>query len=325
MRAPVLGSALVALTLAAAASAEPGGAAICWGLGNAGQLGDGRSGDTAGGHFSPVPVQVLAPAGGVALQFDTLSAGGMHVCGLAAGRPFCWGSNGYGQLGVPKYYSGMSAAPVPVTTDGLGGGAAPVPRIAAGSFHSCLLDAEGAAYCFGHNYGSMLGTRIPGEDQNEASGSFEVATPSRVLSSPSFADISGGLVDYTCALTEEGAAYCWGTGEYGQLGDGRNGTGHASWEPVAVLGGHRFVALDAGSTHGVVCAVDDGGQVWCWGTGSTGELGDGRCNFEDFYEERAARCSDSAHLSNTPTAVVGNHRCQTVTAGYAMHKTGRQK
>lgn len=174
----MLGSALVALTLAAAASAEPGGAAICWGLGNAGQLGDGRSGDTAGGHFSPVPVQVLAPAGGVALQFDTLSAGGMHVCGLAAGRPFCWvssprrlrapritshrqthwtsfctswlqGSNGYGQLGVPKYYSGMSAAPVPVTTDGLGGGAAPVPRIAAGSFHSCLLDAEGAAYCFG--------------------------------------------------------------------------------------------------------------------------------------------------------------------------------
>lgn len=67
-----------------------------------------------------------------------------------------------------------------------------------------------------------------------------------------------------------------------------------------------------------VCAVDDGGQVWCWGTGSTGELGDGRCNFEDFYEERAARCSDSAHLSNTPTAVVGNHRCQTVTAGYGV-------
>lgn len=43
---------------------------------------------------------------------------------------------------------------------------------------------------------------------------------------------------------------CRGDGELGQLGDGRNGTGHATWQPVRVLGGHRFMALDAGDSHG---------------------------------------------------------------------------
>lgn len=41
-----------------------------------------------------------------------------------------------------------------------------------------------------------------------------------------------------------------GAGDVGQLGDGRNSSGHASWEPVPVAGGHRFVALDAGDSHG---------------------------------------------------------------------------
>lgn len=77
------------LLLAPAARMQPtGGAALCWGLGVDGQLGDGRTG---AGHFSAVPVRVqAAPAGEPAPQFQALSAGAQHVCGLASGRPYCW-------------------------------------------------------------------------------------------------------------------------------------------------------------------------------------------------------------------------------------------
>jgi len=43
--------------------------------------------------------------------------------------------------------------------------------------------------------------------------------------------------------------------------------------PVAVSGGHVFQQLDAGHEH--VCGVSASGEVLCWGTGSSGQLGNG--------------------------------------------------
>ena len=45
--------------------------------------------------------------------------------------------------------------------------------------------------------------------------------------------VSAGLV-HSCGLTTAGAAYCWGNGAFGQLGDGTNTTSDG---PVAVTGG----------------------------------------------------------------------------------------
>lgn len=62
------------------------------------------------------------------------------------------GTNGYGQLGSAAPPPGTSPAPVAVAEAAgwAGGGpAAPIERISAGAFHSCLLDADGAAFCFG--------------------------------------------------------------------------------------------------------------------------------------------------------------------------------
>ena len=65
-----------------------GGWAWCWGLGNAGQIGDG----TTLSAFVPV-----AAAG--ARQYSAISAGGGHVCARAATGLWCWGDNTAGQLG----------------------------------------------------------------------------------------------------------------------------------------------------------------------------------------------------------------------------------
>lgn len=69
------------------------GAAYCWGVNFDGQLGDGTTTD------SSVPV-VVQPSDPNSVSFARVTAGGRHSCGATTGREaFCWGLNGYGQLG----------------------------------------------------------------------------------------------------------------------------------------------------------------------------------------------------------------------------------
>ena len=75
--------------------------------------------------------------------------------------------------------------------------------------------------------------------------------------------------DHACALGDSGAAWCWGAGDRGQLGNGENGS---STQPVPA-GDGRYTAL-AGAAGGT-CALDTGGAAWCWGAGSHGRLGNG--------------------------------------------------
>jgi len=76
------------------------GAAYCWGRGESGQLGVPPPPSTCltdGGPFSCSMVPV--PVGG-GLTFVKLAGGGAHTCGLTSdGTAYCWGNNGYSQLG----------------------------------------------------------------------------------------------------------------------------------------------------------------------------------------------------------------------------------
>ena len=66
------------------------GSAYCWGYHYNGQLGDG----TATGIGSRLPVQVAGN-----LTFDALTVGGESTCGRVGTAVWCWGYNGYGNLG----------------------------------------------------------------------------------------------------------------------------------------------------------------------------------------------------------------------------------
>lgn len=73
---------------------------------------------------------------------------------------------------------------------------------------------------------------------------------------------------HACALTNDGAVYCWGDNTYGQLGDG---TTTARTTPVAVWGlGSGVFGLSAGLNH--TCARTDT-AVYCWGDNTYGQLG----------------------------------------------------
>jgi alpha-tubulin suppressor-like RCC1 family protein len=77
--------------------------------------------------------------------------------------------------------------------------------------------------------------------------------------------------NHTCALSVDGAAYCWGARVYGELGNGQT-TGFQS-TPIATSGGLKFKQLNVGDGH--TCALTEAGEAYCWGLGFSGQLGTG--------------------------------------------------
>ena len=74
-----------------------------------------------------------------------------------------------------------------------------------------------------------------------------------------FQTISAGFA-HSCGVTSEGAAYCWGDGRKGALGNGRR---QVSRSPQRVAGQYAFVEVGAGGDF--TCARTADSQVLCWG------------------------------------------------------------
>ena len=91
---------------------------------------------------------------------------------------------------------------------------------------------------------------------------------------------------HSCAVKADGTAACWGTGYYGELGDGNTSYSHYASTPVAVTGLAGAVDITAGTLHS--CALKSDGSIACWGNNDYGQLGDG-----------------STTTSGTPVAVSG--------------------
>jgi alpha-tubulin suppressor-like RCC1 family protein len=184
----------------------------CWGYNLVGQLGNGNAPTSASSpaavavgqlrtdpiviFHSPDPDLPLPPGPFLAAGYD-------HTCAItAAGPTVCWGLNQNGQLGNG---SGAATAASPVI---VAGGHA-FAGVTAGLRHTCALDTDGAAWCWGDNtYGEL------GDGSNTPSN-----VPVAVAGGLRFAYLKAGEL-FTCGVTSEGVAYCWGDNEYGQLGDG---------------------------------------------------------------------------------------------------------
>jgi alpha-tubulin suppressor-like RCC1 family protein len=74
---------------------------------------------------------------------------------------------------------------------------------------------------------------------------------------------------HSCALRRNGVVLCWGSNDFGQLGDGTM-TGRPDPQPVTGL--TDAIALSLGAEHS--CALRAGGPVSCWGRNNYGQLGD---------------------------------------------------
>ena len=306
-----------------------GGAVMCWGRNDQGQLGTGTLVE------SHAPIAVAGLASGV----TALSTGGAHTCALTSGGGLkCWGANSFGQLGdnsttqreTPVKVSGLSSGVTGVAAGGghtcalLGGGAvkcwgannfrqlgngstlaslvpvdviglaATATAIAAGSTHTCVLTGSGGVKCWGWNYPGQLGNSsilrtVPTGVTGLASGMMDVTAGS----------------GHSCARSNGGALKCWGYGGGGALGDA---TGEDHPTPVDVVAlplGASMVT--AGSSH--TCAVSGGGAK-CWGRNTYGQLGDN--SKIDRLEP-----TDVSGLSTGIAAMAagGKHSCALTSAG----------
>jgi alpha-tubulin suppressor-like RCC1 family protein len=227
------------------------GTAYCWGSNGARQLGTGAKADA----WTPVAV-----AGGYA--FEAVGVNTLHACGITAqGQALCWGADWAGQIG-------NGVAPRALTPEPVAGGLT-FQSVAPGWLFTCGITTAGAAYCWGFNETSQLGVAAADEICAWPDGADVPCStdPVPVATATRFATVVAGS-GHACALTPEGAAYCWGDNGRGQLGDG---TTERSWTPTAVVGGLSFVSLTAGDRH--TCGVTVDGHAWCWGDNGLGALG----------------------------------------------------
>ena len=228
------------------------GEAFCWGANGQGQLGNGELFDVA----TPSPVFQGT------LTFRNLSAGSAHTCAITSDSlAYCWGSNSLGQLGV-----GSSSVPLAAPEQVVGG--LKFKQISSGGSHTCGLAADGVLYCWGLEEGGRLG--------NGQSTSGQVRpSPDTVFGGLRFSEVSAGG-GHTCAIELDQRTFCWGTGVFGQIGNGATGS---VVEPTEVSGGLTFATVTAGGKH--TCALTLDGAAYCWGEAGSAQLGIGSLNDKD--------------------------------------------
>jgi alpha-tubulin suppressor-like RCC1 family protein len=224
------------------------GDAFCWGsMNNVGQLG---TNDTSP-HATPTAVA----HGG--RPYVSIDAGDDHACSLdASSVAWCWGHNDDGVLGID-----------PATTDSLtpmrqDPSIHTLPQIA--GWHACAMKSATDVGCWGDGDNGQLGNN----------GTAFSITPVTVLNliAPTALATGGGPTDRDAScVIDNGDVRCWGNGFYGRLGQG---TANSSGIPVDVVGLPAAASeVSIGDDH--ACAVLVTGDLYCWGRGDSGQLGDG--------------------------------------------------
>ncbi|MFM8529325.1 MAG: RCC1 domain-containing protein, partial [Ilumatobacteraceae bacterium] len=85
-------------------------------------------------------------------------------------------------------------------------------------------------------------------------------------------DVSVGSY-FTCATLDNGQIVCWGSNSSGQLGNNDTTDRTTPEEKVSLPTLTSAAEVDLGGVHS--CMIDAEGDVWCWGSNTSGQLGDG--------------------------------------------------
>ena len=193
-----------------------------------------------------------------------VSAGEAVTCAVRqSGKVYCWGYNYWSALGINNNMkdsvcsgSRCTSAPLLVQTT------VKFASVSVGETHVCALEqTTGAAYCWGNdNISPKLGL----------GSNFNVKpAPTLVNGGLAFKSISAGW-DHTCAVTTAGAAYCWGSGYNGRLGNMSASAQNVPTlvsTPSGLMTAPTYTTITAGMVGS--CAFTTTSQIFCWGQHSS--------------------------------------------------------
>ncbi len=220
-----------------ACATQTDGSLWCWGQNSRGQLGAGTMSPR-----STAPVRVVGTQ-----QWTSVSAGGWHTCATTAtGTGYCWGDNGFGQVGDGTATLRINPAAV--------AGGLQFAQMSTTWGRSCGVTPAGQVYCWGENANGELGNGT--RDDSMA--------PVAVSAQGTYSHVGTALTS-TCATRTDGQVLCWGDNRYGQLGPAATAS---STTPVAA-GLSASGVVSGGWLH--LCAEG----VGCWGANDAGQQGGG--------------------------------------------------
>jgi alpha-tubulin suppressor-like RCC1 family protein len=243
--------------------ANEGTILYCWGQNSDGEIGDGSQRNAN----SRKPVMNIASPSAVGLgEFVTC------ICDRT-GQAWCWGRNVEGELGIGSA-SANSKLPVQVP------GVTDCVQIAGGGEHTCVVHADGTVSCWGSNASGQVGQAAAATPLlcAESMGAAVpcITSPVKVPGLTNVVEVQAGE-QYTCARKTDLTVSCWGDNSSGQLGDGTK----TSRSTPAVIAGLATDVVGISAGRFFACARHATGHVSCWGSNSSGQLGNGNTTSTD--------------------------------------------
>jgi alpha-tubulin suppressor-like RCC1 family protein len=221
------------------------GQIFSWGMSKFGQCGHGERQTVK----TPKVIASFSPVG--AVRCIDIACGDRHSVALAAdGRTYSWGCGEHGQLGHGDDNDKLKPSLLTALQN------TNVTSVKCGSIHSCFVSEPGELYICGfgeHFYAA--------ENQNFFN------TPVRIPFKERVVQVACGQ-SHNLALSDQGDVWAWGTGLYGQIGHGVEGSLHA---PRLVLAGKHIAQVACGRYHSI--ALTTFGVLYSWGCGENGQLG----------------------------------------------------
>ena len=191
-----------------------------------------------------------------------------------------------------------------------------LPKISAGSSHTCAVNTVGNVYCWGKGSKGQIGNNAK---ENKYRPTLVNEGEDTTNSLGGILQVSSGE-EYTCGLTSTGKVKCWGKDFRGQLGDRIDNFGTGSEAPkdfpvdvLADVTGNDplsgVVQISSGKEH--VCAVTTEGQVRCWGSDcGPGQLGvGGECSKSKGYARNVKRQGGNNLDGIAQVSAGGEHTC----------------
>lgn len=324
--------------------------AYCWGYGYYGGLGNSENSN----YSSPQAITTTGALSGKTML--SMSGGYYHVCAIASDNlMYCWGYNYYAQLGNNSTINANAA--VAVINDGvvlesltsvgkssllrssdkstwrqytqtnrknllehISKGWFLSQKIEVGHYHSCGINLDNLAYCWGGNTRGQLGAN----SVIDYSYPFAVNTASGISGLYNMTVISIDAGDrFSCVKASDNNAYCWGQNDNGQIGDNswsqRNAPVAVNITSASALYQKTVKDISVGFWHVCVIANEDN-KVYCWGYNYEGELGIGTSGSGNDKNLPVAVITAGSPMDGKNIAAIsagGYHTCAVDTVGVA--------